>query len=173
VGEEVYVGPGGMWAVDPALAWHSMASVGDLLYVGSTDRSTIDAYGPEGLRFTLDTGILPRPSTQRDVDQYIETILADTPPEMQEDTRSRFSASDRPEFVPTFENLLADRVGRVWVQGFLSQTWTAYNRDGALFTTAMPDRFTPTDIGGAYVLGVWLDDLDVGHIRLYDLVPPR
>jgi hypothetical protein len=173
VGSERYVGPDREWTVLPALWWQSTASAGDLLYVGSTDRSTIDAYGPEGLRFTLDTGIVPRPSTQEDVDRHIEGRVADMPPEGKEVWRSRYRAPDRPEFVPTFRRLRADRVGRVWLQGFESQTWTAYNREGALFKTTMPDGFTPTDMGGDYVLGVWLDDLDVGHLRLYDLVPPR
>ena len=36
-----------------------------------------------------------------------------------------------------------------------------------------PRQFTVNEIGADYVLGVWLDDLDVQHVRMYRLEKPR
>jgi hypothetical protein len=37
----------------------------------------------------------------------------------------------------------------------------------------MPDRFEPMQVGDNYVLGVWKDDLDVQHVRMYRLEKPK
>jgi hypothetical protein len=41
-----------------------------------------------------------------------------------------------------------------------------------LGSVALPDRFRPTQIGSDFVLGVWSDDLDVQHVRMYRLDKP-
>lgn len=100
-----------------------------------------------------------------------------------------FTAAGRPEMIihrrwaagraPAYDRLLADRVGNLWVReggtGPLtsgSMTWSVFNAAGRwLGDVAMPARFTPTDIGTDYVLGVSRDADDVERVALFRLTP--
>jgi hypothetical protein len=69
--------------------------------------------------------------------------------------------------------------GRIWASPLrppadTALTWTVYELDGspaARVTT--PPRFEPHEIGQDYVLGVFLDELDVNYVRLYALEKPE
>ncbi|MFQ5702893.1 MAG: hypothetical protein ACE5HT_02615 [Gemmatimonadales bacterium] len=51
--------------------------------------------------------------------------------------------------------------------------WTVFDGHGMLLgTTQFPESFRALDIGEDYVLGVWKDDVDLEHVRLYDLKKP-
>mgnify|MGYP000585237481 CR=1 FL=1 len=88
--------------------------------------------------------------------------------------------------LPAFSPLLLDRLGRLWarapaaidgaVAGSLNDyairpsTWSVFSANGAwLGDVAMPARFTPTDIGADYVLGVARDDDAVSTVVRFRL----
>ena len=51
--------------------------------------------------------------------------------------------------------------------------WRVFDRTGRWSgTVTMPARFNPMDIGSDYVLGLWRDEDDVEHVRLYRLMKP-
>ena len=51
--------------------------------------------------------------------------------------------------------------------------WSVFDTEGVLQgTLSVPTGVTLIDIGDDYVLGMWRNDLDVEHVRLYELVKP-
>jgi hypothetical protein len=36
----------------------------------------------------------------------------------------------------------------------------------------LPSGLDPTHIGSDFVVGTWRDDVDIEHVRVYDLVKP-
>ena len=54
-----------------------------------------------------------------------------------------------------------------------ASTWTVFDPAGRMLgELSTPPRFQVIQIGDDYVLGVWKDDLDVEHVRLYALAKP-
>lgn len=81
-----------------------------------------------------------------------------------------------PQHAPLFESVRVDVAGNVWLSEVRvsgdeeTSHWTVFDTDGRqLGTVTMPPRFEPFQIGDDYVLGQWKDDLDVEHVRLYQL----
>jgi len=49
--------------------------------------------------------------------------------------------------------------------------WKIFDRDGVyLGVVETPPRFRICEVGSDYLLGRWRDDLDVEHVRMYQLV---
>jgi hypothetical protein len=49
-------------------------------------------------------------------------------------------------------------------------SWRVFDKAGKwLGTVTLPARFNPMDIGTDYVLGLWRDEDDVEHVRMYRL----
>jgi hypothetical protein len=85
--------------------------------------------------------------------------------------------------LPAFSQLIADRVGRLWVReagmgdGWSSSpssdtptTWSVFDPQGLwVDDVVMPARFTPTEIGADYVLGIARDDSDVESVEIFRL----
>lgn len=73
---------------------------------------------------------------------------------------------------------LATSTAYLWVAGdphpgAEGTTWRVYDLEGRrLAAVTTPPRFVVHDVGPAWVLGVWTDDLDVQHVRLYGLDGP-
>jgi len=64
----------------------------------------------------------------------------------------------------------------LWIQEYTTDpdatnNWRVFDRDGHLLASvATPRRFDMMKIGPNWIAGVWRDELDVEHVRLYDLV---
>ena len=51
--------------------------------------------------------------------------------------------------------------------------WSVFDVEGFfLGRVTMPHEFSPLDIGPDYVLGLWRDEDDVEHVRMYELIEP-
>jgi hypothetical protein len=93
--------------------------------------------------------------------RFMESLFADVP---------------FPETMPAYRDLLVDSEGYLWVQeyqlpGAEQLRWTVFDPEGVVLGVVE----TPTDlriyqIGSDFVLGRWTDDLDVEHVRLYQLL---
>lgn len=83
---------------------------------------------------------------------------------------------------PAYQYAVHDRTGDIWLREYQrpgadpsnGAQWTVIAADGdwrGMIT--LPGDLVPLDIGGDYVLGVGRDDLDVEHVRLYELQRSR
>lgn len=65
------------------------------------------------------------------------------------------------------------RVVEYGMPGETGNTRTVISREGVwLGSVELPLGFSPSHIGPDFVLGVWRDELEVEHVRLYGLVKP-
>lgn len=147
-------------------------------YIGAQDGPEIQVYDVTGaLKRIIRTGRAPETVTQKHLDAHFERQLSQASPER----REQMKASGRPTnpngpFVPPYSSLMLDRTGNLWVSDYPGPfnregRWTVYAPDGGVLARVQfPERFRPLDIGGDYVLGRELDDLDIEHVRLYPLI---
>ena len=84
-----------------------------------------------------------------------------------------------PETYPAYTGIALSAEGYLWVReydlpGNEANNWSVFDAEGTLLgTLGLPPRFRPLDIGPDYILGVWRDEDDVEHVRMYDLVKPE
>ena len=87
----------------------------------------------------------------------------------------RFGQAPYPDFLPPYEQLLIDADGNLWVTDFRTDRthdsrWKIFSREGGfLGTLIMPSGFDLYQVGRDFVLGRWLDELGVEHMRSYRL----
>jgi hypothetical protein len=88
----------------------------------------------------------------------------------------RLAQTQFPPTIPAHANRMhADALGHLWLQEYVldqdaGHRWMVFDTDGRwLGSVDTPARFTVSEIGADYVLGVWRDSLDVQHVRLYRL----
>jgi len=88
--------------------------------------------------------------------------------------------STLPEAFPPHGDLRTDRSGNVWVENYRPfpaedtlTTWLVFNPEGAILATAELPNVQITEIGTDRVVGVWRDEDDVPHVRVYRLVKHR
>jgi hypothetical protein len=185
-GTETFVhSAGGAVMVGPRAFGRSseVATVPDGFYFGSSDRYEIGRYDAEGRLLRLvRRPRAARPVTPADIERFKETRRK----QAAESRGGRFrqiqerslAAMSYPETMPAHGDLLADRAGNLWVSEFRvtpddPASWTVFDPEGRMLgTVATPARFRVFDVGADYVLGVWRDDVDVEHVRMYSLEKP-
>jgi len=97
------------------------------------------------------------------------------PPVIRDQMVARMNAAPYPETLPFVALMLADRSGHLWVQevsrpGDHRARFAVFDPTGRLLGwVRMPEKFRPTDITDATVVGIWQDPDDVEHIRVYRL----
>lgn len=80
-----------------------------------------------------------------------------------------------PDHYPYYEGLVVDDVGNVWLRDYPSNPaaparLTVFGPDGApLGTAELPSAFRPVEIRDGRVTGIWRDELDREHVRVYEL----
>jgi hypothetical protein len=80
-----------------------------------------------------------------------------------------------PEVFPYFADLLTDETGNLWVRHHtfsrLPTSWTVYSPSGRkLSDLQLPAGVTVLQLGRDFVVGRWMDDDDVHHVRVYRLM---
>lgn len=157
----------------------TFAVSGDDVYVGSQDAAEITVHGIDGaLRRIVRTGRSPERVTEAHLDAQFREQLEAMPDEMRSQFEAQGRESDLPhgEFVPPYGEIRTDHDGNLWVSDYDDPTdppghWTVYDPTGAVAARILlPDRFRPFDIGPDWILGRYLDDLDVEYVRLYRIV---
>jgi hypothetical protein len=95
------------------------------------------------------------------------------------------------EHLPATSTIRTDPAGNLWVRIYdyresfvpsgpvrvntirASSEWDVFNPQGGwLCTVELPPSFTPLEIGTDHVAGLWRDNDDVEHVRLYRLAKP-
>ena len=156
-------------------AIHGMA-----LYIGTTDHYEIGRYAADG---TLER-LIRRPNavvavTPEDIRRYRAELLEAMEMEFRQDFASMMDAMPYPETFPAYQRLATDPAGNLWVEEYRrpgddQPRWTVFDPSGQMLGTVdMPSGFTSVEIGNDYVLGIWKDEFDVEHVRLYGLTKPR
>ena len=156
-----------------------VAVVPDGFFYGSSDAYEIGRYDPAGrlLRLVRRAHQVRR-VTPADVERYKEARRRDADASYRQAQERSFAAMPFPETMPAHGDIQADRAGNLWVSDFVVTTddparWTVFDPEGRMLgAVAMPPRFRVLEIGGDYVLGVWQDELDVEHVRLFTLEKP-
>ena len=81
-----------------------------------------------------------------------------------------------PETMPAHETELAtDEDGNLWVPEYKLPTeqpsWAVFDPDGRfLGVVGIPTGGRITHIGPDFVLGVWIDEMEVEQVRMYRLI---
>lgn len=154
------------------------AAYGDGFYFGSSDSYEVSYYDAAGVltRIVRKAHVNLVVSAQ-DIDRYVQHQLEDAEDENERIFYQRmYAAMPVPETMPAYESLLTDDDGNLWVEeyrrpGDEQPRWTVFNRDGELLgEVETPPRLTIYQIGSDFVLGRWLDDFDVQHVQLYQLL---
>jgi hypothetical protein len=158
----------------------TLAAVPDGFFYGSSDRFEIGRYDEAGKLLRLVRAPhSPRPVTPADVERFKEMRrqMAQDPSRAQLRGLIEKSLAAMPfaETMPAHGELRADAAGGLWVSDYRLTSddpgrWTVFDPEGRMLgTVATPARFRVFEIGTDYVLGVWRDDMDVEHVRLFTL----
>lgn len=120
----------------------------------------------------------PTRVTEADIAALEERLLEAAPPRTHADRRRLFAEWTYPEFMPALDELLVDSRGNVWLRAFsvdptTAGEWSVLDPTGRwLGQVETPPGLEIKEIGDDYVVGVWVDDLDVEYVRLYSLEKP-
>lgn len=147
----------------------------DGVHVLRTDAIALHTYGPDGaLRRIVRVPHTPRPLSADEHDRAIDERLAQMPAEFAAVMGDRMRDAEVPAHMPAASMLATDAANRFWIRPYAApwedpaDTWHVLAPDGAWLGTArLPAGFTPMDIGEDWVLGTWVDELEVGYVRLY------
>jgi hypothetical protein len=158
---------------------------GDHLYLAVNDSWEIEARGPDGnlrrlIRMMTPVRPLSADLIARHRVEQLELVnnqpmMSQAPQELRDQVTERINSAPYPATLPFVALLLVDDDGHLWAQevgvpGDLRQKWGVFDRDGRLQAwIRMPERFRPTSIGSDWVVGIWQDEDDVEHVRVYGL----
>jgi hypothetical protein len=145
---------------------------------GASDTYEIACYDRNGsLRRVVRRAVPPRPVTSADIEAYQAGELSQIDDaDQRRDAERRYDEMPVPETMPAYTTFMFDGAGDLWVREFTvgeaaTWPWTVFDPDGRMLgTVALPADFRVTQIGDDFVLGLWRDDLEVEHVRLYRLV---
>jgi hypothetical protein len=151
------------------------ATRGAVTYVGEGNGYEIQAFGRDGslIRIIRRLGVDLR-VTDAAVDSFWSVRMTDDP--SSGEYYGRLAASTpRPEQRAPYGALLVDSGRHLWVAhhglDFGPPTvWDVFAAEGQwLGEVTVPEGFQVFEVGEDYVLGVATDDLDVEHVRMYEL----
>ncbi len=150
----------------------------DLVWVGVSDSYELRGYDATGTLtrlFRVDEPVVASEQGQRDrwFEHQLGGVENATLRRMYLDVRDVMEFSPN---LPSFAGLMTDADGHVWVQDYAlpweagPTLWRVFDRDGrAVAQARMPRGLVPHEIGQDYVMGLWIDDLGVEHIRVHAL----
>jgi hypothetical protein len=157
----------------------TVAASGDRIYVGDNGKPEIAVYGREGnLLKIIRTAYTPVRVTEEARQAQQEENLGQItrtpgiPPAMLGQAEDMIRRAKYAEAMPPYQTLVVARNGILWVQEYGQPggplRFSIHDTTGArIARTWLPARFRVMDIGPDYVLGLWRDENDLEHVRLY------
>jgi len=153
---------------------------GDRFYLASNDTYEVRVHGQDGELLSIVRKQHEHPEvTDADVEAFRERQLGDSPEGMPQDAMiGVLDATPIRETMPAYRGIMLDQLGNLWVEeyrrpGDTIPRWTVFSAEGTLIgTITLPDGFEVQDAGDDYVLGTWEDELEIEHVRMYELVKP-
>jgi hypothetical protein len=152
----------------------------DSLLVWDQRLQRISFFDPSGV-FLGSERVAPSAEVMFPGDEWLlGRLWVDSPlrPSAREPVRTAAERIPVPDSLSTVLYLRVTRQGRIWTSSVRPPTdspvdWTIYDLEGQLLArVTTPPRFGVHDIGPDYVLGRFLDEVDVNFIRLYALEKP-
>jgi hypothetical protein len=153
----------------------------DRILVATNDQYEIKVYDADGglvlvIRRTVDDVAV----SDADIEASIQGNLNSEETDFGRRLLNRlFGAMPIPDTFPAFSSVHLDELGQLWVQDYNRpgddrNRWAVLDAEGQwLGMVDLPGSFSPLDIGADYVLGLWRDEDDVEHVRMYELVKPK
>jgi hypothetical protein len=153
---------------------------GHRFYVASNDTYEVRVHGRDGgLQSIVRRQHDHLEVTDADIEALREEQLGgDTPEGMREAMIDVLDATPIRETMPAYRGIMLDQIGNLWVEeyrrpGDTTPRWTVFSAEGEMLATmSLPERFVIRDAGDDYVLGTWRDELEIEHVRLYELMKP-
>jgi hypothetical protein len=146
---------------------------GDRLYFGASDSYEIQVFTLDGTPQRIIRRPVPNPPvTQREADEYRDRLL-----ERQQGMAPAFRRLSQqvelPATKPAYTRILVDALDNVWVAEYPANEgdrswWNVFDSQGRwLGRIGTPYGGYIYQIGGDFLLGVWVDELDVEQVRVY------
>jgi len=162
------------------------------IFVGFPDRFEIQVWASDGtLQRIIRRAFQPVQVTQDDIDRLMERRLAEIEgAESKHLVRQAFRDLQHADVMPAFgvptwigraeggPDMLADAAGNLWVfenyrPGEYRNHFTVFSPDGVwLGSVAVPEHFTPSQIGTDFLIGTWTDEMGFVHVRRHRLIRP-
>lgn len=152
------------------------------VYVATNDAFEVQVREPSGVLTSLirATGapreLKPEGIATHRKDQ-IQLMDAQTgtslPPQLRDQMVEHLNTITYPATLPFIANMLLDDTDHLWVQeqdqpGDRTPRFAVFDPSGRLQGWVdMPDRFQPTQVRAGKVIGIWRDQDDVEHVRVY------
>jgi hypothetical protein len=153
----------------------------DGFYYGSADRYEIGYHDLAGQLTRIIR--LDQPNlrvTQADIDAFVNDRIESARDESRRQLLNKiYEDMPFPDDMAAYGQFLADPAGTLWVSETLrpgddQPRWKVFDPDGALLgTVETPLNFRVYEIGNDYMLGRWRDDMEVEHVRLYELLKEK
>ncbi len=159
----------------------SWAAGSDQFAIGDGRTGTVAAWNTDAtLRHVIRWDAGPRPVTAELRSRYREHRLEnERDPNVRRRIEQFVAEAPVPDSLPVYRNLLVDASGHLWVEEYRNPwerdpTWQLFDPDGRwLGRVVTPARLTIFEIGDDYLLGRWLDEDNVEHVRLHALLKAR
>ena len=164
--------------------------------VAVTDTFRVEVLSPSGAleRVIRRTAVTPPSTSTTDLEAFVDTVVGlvfpegtDADPEDIDNYRRIRMNTPMAPTRPVMRSLRIDADGNVWIEPFFQfgeepAPYWVFDRAGAwlgdvslppgLDRGSHPVQAPALEIGSDYVLGVWVDELDVERVRLYRLEKP-
>lgn len=145
------------------------------IYVGSADGPELSILKGDG---SVERVIRWSAPARAVTPEIIDTYVATTIDQVDEDRRALYTEMLRsapfPSEMPAYADVLVGSDGSVWVGRYVARgqgerkIFDVFDSSGApLGSFAMPLRFTPSQVSADRVMGIWRDEDDVSHVRVY------
>lgn len=155
------------------------AVAGDRLYIGTQESFEIRVFGLDGGLEAIirapDGDLELTAALKTDYRARILARIPDAPPEAIRELDQYLAVVPLPDRRPAYGPILVDSEGNLWVGEYdpldaSSTRFAIFGPDGyPLGAIDLPAALQLFEIGSDYLLGLWKDDLEVEHIRLYRL----
>jgi hypothetical protein len=153
---------------------------GERFYVASNDTYEIRIHGQDAeLQAIVRKQHDQVAVTDADIAALREEQLDRGPTEVRDAWIDVVESTPIRETMPAYRGIMLDRIGNLWVEEYRRPgddvpRWTVFSAEGELLgTMSVPERFVIRDIGDDYMLGTWTDDLEIEHVRMYELIKGR
>jgi hypothetical protein len=156
------------------------AITGNRFHFGPADTYELRTYTPSGeLERVVRLAQPTRAVEPADIDEYKRERLERAERDGERPAMERILGEvPFPQTLPSYDQMVADADGNLWVADYRTvrqdaASWNVFSAAGELMgSVATPARFEVLQIGTDFILGQWLDDLEVEHIRLFALNKP-
>ncbi len=159
-----------------------LAAAGDRVYLGTSDTYEIGVYTATGtLQRLIRKPQDPRPVTEADADAIkvrVRETLANQSNPIAKQMAEAYANVEIPATMPAFSRLLVDGDRNLWVADYPGPNdsvavWKVFDHEGRwLGSVTLPSKLIVSDIGTDYVLGRTVDDTEIEHVVVYDLIKP-